>query len=267
MAINALGEIADVRAVQRLRRALTDTRPDVRYQAVIAFTRIASARGTQDDRQDIVETLGRALEDDDESVRYIALRLAEEHAEADRSLGLESLVPRVVALLEGPVPHVALAAAIYLSKLGRTEGRMLLLRVIEGTAKRASPDKEDEREAVEIAGALELREAIPALERRAWGVTRVVRDTCAFHAKIALARMGHERAVREILKDLESPRRPVREAAIVTAGRARLSQARATIEKLADVEAELVRIALAEIDGKGPAPRSPVSEPPGELDP
>jgi HEAT repeat protein len=253
MAINALGEIADVRAIQRLRRALTDERPDVRYQAVIAFTRVA--RG-QDDTSDVVEALDHALEDPDESVRYIALRVAEEMVEASPEkkdgdalrAGFEALVPRVLALLEGPTPHVALAAAIYLAKTGRTEGRDLIQRVIDGTARRASPDKEDEREAVEIAGALGLREAIPALERRAWGVTRVVRDTCAFHAKIALARMGHERAVREILKDLEASKRPVREAAIVAAGRARLAPARPVIEKLGDVDADLVKIALAEID-------------------
>jgi HEAT repeat protein len=260
MAINALGEIGDPRAMPRLRRALTDARPDVRYQAVIAFTRIASAAQTdaKDGFEDVRFALGRALEDDDESVRYIALRLVEEHAEAKvdgveetaRTRRLEPLVPRVVALLEGPVPHVALAAAIALAKLGKPEGRRLILRVIDGTAKRASPDKEDEREAVEMAGALGLREAIPALERRAWGVTRVLRDTCAFHAKIALARMGHERAVGEILRDLGSAKRPVREGAVVAAGRARLAQARETIEKLADVDADLVRAALADIEGK-----------------
>jgi HEAT repeat protein len=156
---------------------------------------------------------------------------------------LAGLAPRAIELLTDPARSVALAAAIYLSKLGREEGTALLLGVVDGSAK-GKPDKEDEREAVEMAGALGLREAIPALERRAWGVMRVARDTCSFHAKIALARMGHERAVKEILDDLASSKRPVREAAVVAAGRAKLTQAKATIEGLADVDADLVRIAL-----------------------
>ena len=56
--------------------------------------------------------------------------------------------------------------------------------------------REDEREAVEIAGTLEMHDLVPDLERRAFGLTRHLRDTCAFHATIALARLGHERAVR-----------------------------------------------------------------------
>jgi len=245
MAINALGEIGDVRAGPRLRRALTDPRPDVRYQAVIAFTRIV-----REDCEEVVRALARALDDEHESVRYIALRVAEERIDEDTHAGLEPLAARVVPLVADPVPHVALVAAIYLAKVGRSEGHTLLENVVCSTGRygRAGPEKEDEREAVEMAGALGLRETIPALERRAWGALRVVRDTCAFHAKIALARMGHDRAVKEILTDLGSSKRQVREAAVVAAGRARLVQARATIEKLEGrAEPLLVQHALAEL--------------------
>ena len=79
---------------------------------------------------------------------------------------------------------------------------------------------------MELAGQLDLREAIPDLERRAWGLGSMVRDTCAWHAKIALARMGHARAEGEILRDLESSRQETRAAAVVAAGRARLGAAR-----------------------------------------
>jgi HEAT repeat protein len=243
MAINALGEIGDVRAAPRLVRALTDRRPEVRYQALIAWSRV------EKDGEEVTAALLRALDDDDDAVRYIALRIAEERFDRGLGGGFEDLSTRARLLVQGPVPHVALAAAIFLAKLGQHEGHALILRVIEGTAKRGSGDKEDEREAVEIAGALGLRETIPALERRAWGVTRIMRDTCAFHAKIALARMGHERAVREILRDLESKKRGEREAAVVAAGRARLVQARVAIETLADVDPELVSDALAALDG------------------
>ena len=41
MALSSLGELGDPRATQRLERALRDARPEVRYQAVIAFSRVA----------------------------------------------------------------------------------------------------------------------------------------------------------------------------------------------------------------------------------
>src|SRR5271165_5502010 len=41
MALSALGEIGDARASQRLERALGDGRPEVRYQAIIAYARVA----------------------------------------------------------------------------------------------------------------------------------------------------------------------------------------------------------------------------------
>ena len=76
-----------------------------------------------------------------------------------------------------------------------------------------------------------------------------VRDTCAFHAKIALARMGHSRATDEILADLESTRPDVLGGAVVSAGRARLVKARARLESLpaGAVDPELVAEALARI--------------------
>ena len=77
-----------------------------------------------------------------------------------------------------------------------------------------------------------MREAIPDLERRVWGTRRALRTilswgagdaaSCAWHARIALARMDHARARAEILDDLGSWRRETREAAVVAAGRARM---------------------------------------------
>ena len=70
-----------------------------------------------------------------------------------------------------------------------------------------------------------------------------------YHAKIALATMGHERASREILHDLESSRRERRSAAIVAAGRARLRQARPKLLAMSDgdTDQELMRDALARL--------------------
>jgi HEAT repeat protein len=254
MALSALGEIADTRAQSRLRRALTDSRPEVRYQAVIAFSRVA-----KDDAAEITGALALALSDADEAVRYIALRIAEERVDAGVSAGLSGLASRAKELLSEEHGHVALAAAILLAKLGDESGRALVLRVTQGRVRVGrGPEKEDEREALEVAGAVQMREAIPALERRAWGLGRVVRDTCAYSAKIALARMGHERALAEIKRDLSSTKRAAREAAVVAAGRARVLSLREQIASMSPAEADpaLISEALKLLDDQKSAASS-----------
>jgi HEAT repeat protein len=251
MAINALGEIGDGRAAARLRRALHDERPEVRYQAIIAFPRVAG-----DDREGVTTALERALSDSDESVRYIALRIAEERG--DGSPPEPRLVSRAKTLLADRVPHVTLAAAIFVAKAGEPEGGELLLRVVRGGERLRGPAREDENEAILLAGALGMKEAVPALERRAWGLGRLVSDTCAWSAKTALARMGHRRAVAEILGDLASGKRKAVEAAVVAAGRARIREAEPVLRALGPEEAEpeLVERALADLEAPA-ARRSP----------
>jgi HEAT repeat protein len=245
MALNALGEIGDSRAVPRLRRALADTRPEVRYQAVIAFARVAEP-------DDVASSLETATKDDDDAVRYIALRLAEERVtNATTSTGpWARLAPRAEALLRDKSEHVKVAAAIFLAKIGNDAGRTLVAAIVRGEGK---PEKEDEREAVEMAGELGLRELIPDLERRAWGAMHWVKDTCAFHAKIALARLGNERAIAEIDRDLASQKKETVTAAVVAAGRARLTQFESRIAGLSDgeVDADLRNDALAELTRGG----------------
>ena len=225
MALSALGEIGDVRALPRLRRALSDERPEVRYQAIIAFVRLAEAI------DDAREAVTRATEDDDAAVRYIALRLAEERVDEGRHGAWEPLAERAEAMLADDNEHVAVAAAILLAKLGRAAGRELLLDIVRGKRR---AEKEDEREAVQMAGELDLREATDALERRAYGAMRLLKDTCAYQAKVALARLGHARAREEFARDLTSTRREVREAAVVAAGRARIAAMKDAIAKLGD---------------------------------
>ncbi len=245
MALNALGEIGDVRAAPRLRRALVDDRPEVRYQAVIAFARVA-------DLPDVTAALKTALDDDDDAVRYIALRVSEEkienpHFVAEEREGFRSLSARATELIEDASDHVAIAAALFLAKMGDAAAKPLILKAIRGDGGKL--EKEDERAAVEMAGELDLREAVPDLERRAYGVKSKLFDTCAFHAKIALARLGHERAVTEILRDLGSTDREARTAAVVAAGRARLTEAKKAIVQLSSdaIDSRLRTTALAEI--------------------
>jgi HEAT repeat protein len=234
MAITALGEIGDARARQRLERALHDARPEVRYQALIAFVRITDDA----DRRAAIE---RALDDTDANIRHIALRLAEEHEVA----GLED---KARGVLGDANRAVAIVAAMILARAHDEGGEAALVGFI---ASGAGTHREDEQAAVELAGELGLKGAIPELERRAWGLGRVVRDTCAWHAKIALARLGNARATSEIVAELGSWRRGSRDAAVVAAGRARLVAARSTIAGLVERggDARLITEALELIDG------------------
>jgi HEAT repeat protein len=237
MALTALGEIGDGRARRRIERALHDERPEVRYQALIAFVRIA-----EEDDADCCDAILRALDDADANIRHIALRLAEEHQIAgveDKARGVLGDADRAVAIV----------AAMILARARDVEGERALLEFV---ASGAGAHREDEQAAVELAGELGLRDAIPDLERRAWGLRRVVRETCAWHAKIALARMGHARAIDEIVAELGSWRRESRDAAVVAAGRARITTARGAIAAVAERggDPRLIAEALELIDGR-----------------
>lgn len=231
MAITALGELADPRAEPRLSRALADRRPEVRYQAVIAYPRVATSP------EDVARALGKATRDDDMNVRYIALRLAEEHG-----VTTSDMIERASSLLDDDARDVSIAAAIYLTKSGDERGHPLVLSIVRGELR---AEKEDEREAVELAGRAELRDAIGDLERRAFGLVSKVKDTCSFHALIALARMGHARAVSSIEADLGSKNAKKRAAAVVAAGRAGMVSALSKIEAMTDVDETLRKEALA----------------------
>ncbi len=242
MALAALGEIGDARAAPRLLRALSDERPEVRYQAIIAYTRVVA-----DEPTEALRALEGALTDADDSVRYIALRLVEERVDAGGRDGLDAVVRQAERQLTASEPHVAVVAAIVLAKLGHEGARREIVRVVRGEG--ARPALEDEREAVELAGALGLRVAIPALERRAFGVRRFVRDTCAYSATIALARLGHARARSELVRGLRSSRRATREASVVAVGRARVHEARSVVAGLTgnDVDPDLLARALEQL--------------------
>jgi hypothetical protein len=252
MALTALGEIGDGRATQRLERALRDERPEVRYQAVIAYARVAEA-----DAPAVVAALARALDDDDPAVRYIAMRVAEEGRPGAEALRGEALEARAERLLTSDDPAAAVAAALYLAKLGHAKARAVVVDVVADRLR--TPELEDEQACLDLAGSLAMHDAVPWLEKRVWGVRRSVRSLfswgrgaggrAAWHARIALARLGHTRARGEIVAELRSWRRATREAAAVAAGRAALVEARGLLRGLGGaVDEGLLREALAALD-------------------
>ncbi|WP_437966729.1 HEAT repeat domain-containing protein [Sorangium sp. So ce260] len=248
MAITALGEIGDVRATGRLRRALSDERPEVRFQAVIAFPRVCAQPA------DALDAVMQATHDDDPLVCHIALRMFEELGESSGELP-PPCVARARALLGHASPLVRATAAVVTARFGDPAGHAVLVEVVGG--KLRGVDHEDEAAAIELCGELGLSASLSALERRAFGLRLGLgRDPLRWHARVALARMGHERAIREILSELGAWDRHRRTLAVAAAGRARLAAARAAIaamrgdERKADqgaVEEALAAIA-SEVD-------------------
>jgi HEAT repeat protein len=244
MAITALGEIGDPRATERLRRALSDERPEVRFQAVIAFPRVIARReGARDALLD-------ATRDPDPLVCHIALRMIEELAtkldEQGEEHGVaEEALARARELLKHADGAVRVAAAILLGRAGEEVGRDLLVEVAKGDL--ATSEGDDEAAAIELCGELGLTAARPGLERRAFGgVLGIGRDRFAWHARVALARMGHERATREILRELDSWDRDRRTLAVAAVGRARLAAARGLVEAMRGDESRADAGAVAE---------------------
>jgi hypothetical protein len=220
MAIAALGELGDPRATERLRRALSDARAEVRFQAVMAFPRVCTSK------DDSLEALLRATTDGDAFVCHIALRMTDEVRDGG------PVDPRVLirakALLGHESAEVKVACAILLASEGDARVLRILAQAARGELRTRDP--EDEAAAVELSGELGLAEARAGLEKRAFGgLLGLRRDPLAWHARVALARMGHERACREILRELEARDRDVCTLAVAAAGRARLSAARERI--------------------------------------
>jgi HEAT repeat protein len=174
--------------------------------------------------------------------------LAEEHVIADRALLPEPLRQRARAALRDEVPSVRLAAAILLARVGDASGAEVICAVVKREDRVAS--LEDEQAALELAGELELEDARPALNRRAFGFFGLSRDPLAWHARVALARLGDPHAKAVILRGLSAFTRDARTIAVAAAGRARLSEASPILRRMTPAQADpdTVAEALAELE-------------------
>jgi HEAT repeat protein len=242
MALAALGEIAepgDPEVLKLLAAARQDPAPEMRFQALIALNRVA--------HDALPEQLVDASRDLDAEVRQIVYRLAEEHVLEGRALP-EPLRQRARAALRDEVPSVRLTAAILLARVGDQCGADVIRAVVERKDRVAS--LEDEQAALELAGELQISEARPALSRRAFGFFGLFRDPLAWHARVALARLGDEQAKAAILRGLSAFTRDARTIAVAAAGRARLREARTILQRMTAAEAdpETVAEALSEIE-------------------
>jgi hypothetical protein len=224
MALLALGEVASAEdaEVQRiLDEALSCAEPPLRFQALLACPRLL-ARGSEG-------VLRAATADTDGHVRALAWRLLEQmSAEDGEEVDLDAVLAQAQGALVDESIEVRLAAAILLKRLGSPAGAEAIEDALNG---RLPLNPEDEQAAIEAAGQLGLHRACPGLKRRARGGWHAAYPF-AWHARVALARLGDEAAQKSILRGLQSWSRDTRTLAVAAAGQARLIRARAALEAM-----------------------------------
>ena len=224
MAILALGEVghfSNEEARTIVARGLRDDLPAIRFQALVAFHHLAG-------EQAMPQVLEQ-MDDEDAQVRYIALRIAEEHALEGGARAPPSgpVMARARAALADASDKVRLAAAILLARAGDESGTPQIVAAVDSGTGAEEP--EDEQTAVELAGSLRLEPARAGLARRAWGIWGLPRSPFSFQACVALAQMGDQRAKAAIVRGLGAWTRDARTLSVVAAGRAGLVEASAQI--------------------------------------
>lgn len=228
MVFAALGELGDERALPAVQGALSDPAAPVRFQATIAFPRLTTSGN------DARNALLRRTSDEDPLVCHVALRMLEEELDEVPTALDARITARATKLLGHEAPRVRVAAAILLARSGDTSGNAVLVSVAKGTL--ITDQGEDEAEAIELCGRLGLEAAREGLAKRAFRRRLgLFPDRFAWHAKVALARLGDGRAEAELTRDLDARDRDARTLAVAAVGRARLLALR---ERLAAHESD-----------------------------
>jgi HEAT repeat protein len=248
MALVALGEIAqpgEPRALAAVRAGLESELPALRFQSLVAAHRLFDDTGLQLE-------LERGLGDAEARVRYVACRIIEErYFGSAAGTAPATLLEALGELLKDADPAVALAAAIPLARSGSERARASLVSALNGAASAAQV--EDEQAAIELCAELGLDAARPGLAARAWGGWLGSASPLAFQARVALARLGDERACTHILRGLSAWSRETRTRAVAAAGQARLEAARARLQQMngdeRQADPESVSEALRALDG------------------
>jgi len=226
MALVALGEIGSPRAVNAIARALSDETAAIRFQAVMAFARCC------DDHERVVAGLLEATHDSDPLVVHIALRMAEEQGTRDGDERIDpQLVERARGLLRAEADMVRIVSAIVLARSNVPDGDEVLTAIANRELE--TDEAADIAAALELCGQRRLHEATDGLERRAFGRTSLLKnDPFSWHARVALAAMGHERACAWILTELRTWNRERRSLAVAAAEQARLIAAKPVLEAM-----------------------------------
>lgn len=225
MAVAALRELTprgEPRVGRLLEGLVKSAHAALRFQAVAAASRIV-------DDAPFEAVLQAAFSDADPKVRALGFRVCEER--------FVEVLPALVreaaerALVDAD-RSVRLAAAILLAPHGNATACETLVTALNQAWPMPAP--EDEQTVVELAGELSLAAALPGLRRHVRGRFGLVPGRFAWQARVAMARLGDERAQKTIAAGLRSSRDHVRTEAALAVGRARLHGLRAQVETLSE---------------------------------
>jgi hypothetical protein len=223
LALVAIGELAepgDSEALVAVRLALGAEAPALRFQGLVAAGRLMP-------HAELSSWLAESLVDGESRLRYIACRIIEERFFSDATVdetARRRLEEQLTARLRDADRDVAIAAAVSLAPRGSAAAREVLIHALNG--RRAFAQVEDEQAAIELCAELGLDAARPGLAARAFRGAWAGARPLAFQARVALARLGDERARQQILRGLSSWSRDTRAQAVAAAGLARLEAAR-----------------------------------------
>jgi HEAT repeat protein len=227
MALVAIGELAsasDAEALVAVRGALASDAPALRFQGLVAAGRLLPL-------EELAAHVSAAFADGEAKLRYIACRIVEERFFAEPDAASSSadasrlaLAQQLERLLTDPDVDVKIAAAVLLAPRGSMAARGVLVQALN--ARRSFAHVDDEQAAIELCAELGLDAARPGLSARAFGGAWLGSSPLAFQARVALARLGDERAKLHILRGLSSWSRNVRAQCVAAAGLARLEAAR-----------------------------------------
>jgi HEAT repeat protein len=254
MALVAIGELAepgDDDALGAVRIALASEAPALRFQGLVAAGRLMP-------HAELSSWLGESLGDSEARLRYIACRIIEERFFSDATVDetvRRDLEQKLASRLTDADPDVVVAAAVSLAPRGSLAARDVLVTALN--RRRGFAQADDEQAAIELCADLGLDAARPGLRARAFGAAWAGSSRLAFQARVALARLGDERAREHILRGLSSSRRSVRAQCVAAAGLARLEAARSRLlemrrdERVADLSS--VDEALLALDRSRPS--------------
>ncbi len=230
MAITALGELGDPRARERVSRALRDPRPEVRFQAMVAFPRIARGAGEDDE---IWTALGLGIEDDDAFVRSHAAEACAELADGEKlPAHVADRLARRARDAEETL-DVRVASAIALGESRDERAAETLLAVARGELKEKDPRRV--QAVFELLGELGVEEARAIATDAAFSFrSRFGDPSRRAAALVTLIRLGERRAVDHVLSELEARGWERKVAAIGIVNRTALSEARPKLEALRD---------------------------------
>lgn len=250
IAVLALGELADsedTEVLGRLASLLRAGDASIRYQALLARTQLAPDESVGD-----IEV---GLDDPDAEIRELAVRLTDEVL-LGRGLPIpEKLQERVIKACDDETPPVRLVAQLLAASQDWPASRELLLDVAARRFKVREP--RDEQEAIRLCGLLGLRQALPSLTRRAYGLVGISFDPFRWVALGALARMGEEEAMRRLARATKSRRAAERHFAVQELGNSSQAEAVKWLEPLVGrpqvVDQEILAEALKNLSGAASA--------------